>query len=719
MSTFPFKKQLIASSVLLALIPNAHAEEEKKSFDEVVVVTGTRTEQSLSDVSASISKLTADELDKQGAQNLSDAVRYEPGVSVSNDGRFGAGSFNIRGMNGDRVKVIVDGVQQPRGYDPGGDAMKKGLNAFELDTLKAIEINKGPSSTLYGSDALGGTVYLKTKDAQDIVKENETGGVKLKTGYNSVNESYKATIEGAKIGESWDGLFIYTYREGKETQGHSSGADTTGHDRGQPDPLTFRSHNFLAKSNFYLNDSNKIGLIGEYFHKDSNVDLLSKEGTVSYGSVLSNVKGHDVDSKWRLALNHEWSANVALFDRLFWQASYQAGMSNHDTSDTKTSAGGAESRTRQRYNDDHTAQLDLQFDKTLQFEHGTHEITYGALYIQEGFDLNYKDISHTNGTSVDSAGEVPNAESQKRAVFIQDNIFLLDESLVINAGLRYEDYKAEPKSGAFANHNSDALTAKLGAVYHFNNNWSTFAQYAEGFRSPNLQELYYFRDGGNYLVTGNPNLKPEESKSYEIGLRSQTNASRMEIVGYYNDYKNFIQQVTDYPSNYPWGRTGYDNIDEAKIYGVEFKGHLLLDVAMGLPEGSYSRLSVAYSRGEDKNTGAAIDEVAPLTAVFGLGYDAPSTLWGSQANLKMVAAKQQGDWSNPNNDYAPGYALVDITAYYNPVRDLTLRAGLFNALDQKYWDYQDISGRTNTATQNKDFYTQPGRNWGVALEYAF
>ncbi|MEF1292169.1 TonB-dependent receptor domain-containing protein, partial [Vibrio sp. M260118] len=124
----------------------------------------------------------------------------------------------------------------------------------------------------------------------------------------------------------------------------------------------------------------------------------------------------------------------------------------------------------------------------------------------------------------------------------------------------------------------------------------------------------------------------------------------------------------------------------------------------------------AYAEGEDKKTGNALDSVAPLTADFGVGLNRDS--YGALANVKMVARKS--DWNSDTNVDAAGYALVDLTAYYRPMQDLTLRAGLFNALDKKYWLFDDLSGRDATGeTFSIDSKSQPGRNWGVSLDYQF
>ncbi|WP_055732495.1 TonB-dependent hemoglobin/transferrin/lactoferrin family receptor [Agarivorans gilvus] len=713
------KRTLIANAVMISLSPLAHAETNATLFDEVVV-SATRTEQSIKDVSASVSAVHAEQLEQQLADSLSEAVRYEPGVTATGQGRYGTSGFNIRGLDGNRIKLIVDGIEQPTAYNPGGDVMNKGPNTYEVDTLSAIEINKGPASSLYGSDALGGAILLRTKNPADVLDEGDSGHVTIKAGYASANEAYKTTLELAKRYQAWEALAIYTYRDGSETKTHSSGADINGRSRGRANPLDFDSHNLLVKLNYQLNNAHKFGLVGELFKRESEVQILSNEGyTVMPGFTYTNVTGEDQDERSRIGFNHTWTANNAAFDQLFWQLSHQQSRSEHNSLDTTGIYG---SRNRERNGEDQSVQFDMQFDKLLEFNHGSHELSYGLSAINNDFELDYRTYYYDRGTVEAGSPEVPKAESEKRGFFIQDHMYLMDERLVLTAGLRYDDYTATPDaSSGFTEHSSDALTKRLGVVYHWNQQFSSFAQYSEGFRAPTIDELYYAFDnaGHGYATLPNPELKPEESQSYEMGLRTNTPYSSMELVGFFNDYTNFIQSVTDYSDPaYPAGITINENIGEAEIYGVEFKAKYWLDDALGAPKGSYSRFSMAYAQGKNKQDGSSLDSVAPLTAVWGLGYDHPEQLWGGVINLTMVAAKKADDWANQDNAPAPGHALLDLTAYYQPLQDLTLRAGLFNALDQKYWSYTELDGHA-ADDLGLDRYSQPGRNWGVDLAYKF
>ncbi|MGF1681888.1 TonB-dependent hemoglobin/transferrin/lactoferrin family receptor [Photobacterium minamisatsumaniensis] len=717
-----YKLTLIASSVVIALSPSLHAQEDVSIFDEVVV-SGTRSEQSIKNVPSSVSKVTSDDIEQNLATDLKQALKYEPGVQVNGQGRFGMEDFTVRGMSGSRVKVMVDGVEQPSSYNPGAEAMRKNSNTIEVDTLTAIEVNKGPSSTLYGSDALGGTVLMRTKNPEDLLDGGDDTHVGLKTGYASASDEYKATVEVANRTGDLETMVIYTYRDGNETETHGDGADITGPDRGQADPYSIESHNVLAKAFYQINNEHRVGVTGEFFTRSANGKILSGEGRDGGmpGYIYTNVRGEDEDQRYRIGFEHEWLADLVMFDTLDWSVNWTESDAEHNSFDHTQAKGN---RNRFRSGKDESLQFDLQMQKMIELATSRHEFTYGVSAANDKFSLSYTDYNLDDGSSTPGSQEVPNSESEKRAVFVQDQMFFMDDQMVVTAGLRYDDFTATPDSSSgLEEHNSDALTSRLGAVYHWTNNLSTYAQYSEGFRSPTIHEMYYDKDNTmfGYRIEANPDLKPEESQSYEVGVRAANRFGNLELSAFYNDYKNFIKSQTTMDGSVEV--TTNENIDKARIYGSEFKGNLWLDEAFSAPMGTYARLSLAYLDGEDKETGETLNTIAPFTTVVGLGYDAPSENWGSAVTVTMVASKSGSDWEAPEagedaNVDAPSYTVVDLTAYYRPMNDLTLRAGLFNAFDEKYWQYQDLDGAT-ASTEGIDRRTQPGRNWGVNLDYSF
>lgn len=733
MYQFPFKKQLIATSVLMAIAPHIHAETEKKTFDEVVVVSASKTPQAYSDVSTSISKISSEEFEQTMASDIKQAVKYLPGVEAEGSGRFGLSGFNIRGMNGSRVKIMVDGVQQPNGYNPGATEQRKYPNAIEVDTLAEIEVNKGASSSLFGSDAVAGAVVMRTKNPDDVlVTDGDEHRFGIKTGYSSADENFKTTATWAMRQDKLETLLMLTYADGSETKTHGSGADVVGDQRGAANPASKQLGNVLGKVFYQLNDNHRIGITGEYYNYSHKEDELSYYGiSIPMGHGMdftyNSRNTEDENKRFRVGFEHEWQMNTAFADDLKWTLNYQDSRSNNKNYDNTNLYGD---RLRERDAQDRSWQFDTQLHKQLDFDSHYHLLTYGLNYKDNKFQLNNDDYK-TSGSSVGSTG-VPDATTTNFGLFIDDQIFLLNERLVVNAGLRYDSFKTDPKdSEGYTNqispYQDDDFSAKLGAVYHLSQQYSVFGQVSQGFKAPTVHDLYYTYNQGA-IIKANPNLKSERSTSYELGFRSQSKAATYELVGFYNQYTDFISSK-DLGTDPDSGKDVYTmvNLDNVDIRGVEFSTNVALDELLGAPQGLYSRFSLTYTDGEDKKTGEQLDTVTPVRSVFAVGYDNVENNWGLLSSVTMASRKtdwqdNDADADNKNVD-APGYAVVDLTAYYRPMNDLTLRAGLFNAFDTKYWLHDDLRSKSvkpgSMSPKNYDIYTQPGRNWSVTLEYLF
>lgn len=711
-----YTKTLLSASILVALSPSSFADNLHQ-FDEVVV-SATRTEQSKKDVSSSIETISAKELESTMSNDLQQALSYTPGVDALGDGRFGISSFNIRGVEGSRVKMMIDGVQQPTPYNPGATEQRKYSNAIEMDTLQAIEVNKGPSSTLYGSDALGGVVLLRTKNPDDIlVTEGDENRFGIRSGYSSANEQFKTTLTWAMRQDKLETLLMATYANGHETETHSSGADIEGPDRGAQNPADSQLGNLLAKAFYQANDDHRLGLTVEYYNKQYDEDELNYNGySIMPGFTYSDNYNEDTSERLRVGIEHQWLMSSQLADSLHWSLSYQDSRSLSKNYDTTPMNG---KRRRQREASDQSIQFDTQLSKIVEIDSNAHEFTYGLSLLNNDFNLDNTDYKLNYGTSAPGSTGLPDATVIQWGLFLQDQAYLMQERLVLTAGIRYDSFEATPSvdegyTTSYEKNKDDAFTGQLGSVYHLNPNLSIFGQISQGFKAPTVYDLYYFYNQGA-IIEANPDLKAEKSLAYELGLRGQNEFANFEFSTFYNDYKDFITQTKGGEQN---GKDVFtkENLDEVTIYGAEFSSKLYLDKAFNAPQGMYSRLAVAYADGEDKKTGDTLDSVAPLTANVGLGINRHQ--YGTMLNVKMVASKT--DWQSETNTDVAGYTLVDLTAYYQPMQDLTLRAGLFNIFDKKYWLYNDLSGRDATGeTFSQDIKAQPGRNWSINIDYQF
>src|SRR5207237_931949 len=197
-----FFTAIVLGLFLLDFLAAARAQETEPA-DIEVIVSATRTERKAAEAPGSVSVITRSEMDRQNVQQLTDIVRYEPDVSVPfaaggtgpvSRSRSGAQSFNIRGIEGNRVLLTIDGIRQPDQFMFGGTTTV-GRDYLDVNAYKRVEILKGSASGLYGSDAIGGVVTFVTLDPSDLLSivSDRPFAFKLRPSYDGADDSFSET----------------------------------------------------------------------------------------------------------------------------------------------------------------------------------------------------------------------------------------------------------------------------------------------------------------------------------------------------------------------------------------------------------------------------------------------------------------------------------------------------------------------------------------------
>lgn len=164
---------------------------------------------------------SSDDINEEMTLNIRDLTRYDPGISVVEQGRGATSGYAMRGVDKNRVAMLVDGLAQAQSYlTLKSDANGGAINEIEYENIKSIELSKGASSAEYGSGALGGAVGFVTKDSSDIIKVGKDWGVDTKTAYSSKNGQFTQSVAGAVKHDKFDHLAIFTVRKGHETDIH-------------------------------------------------------------------------------------------------------------------------------------------------------------------------------------------------------------------------------------------------------------------------------------------------------------------------------------------------------------------------------------------------------------------------------------------------------------------------------------------------------------------
>ncbi|MEO1036003.1 MAG: TonB-dependent hemoglobin/transferrin/lactoferrin family receptor [Pseudomonadota bacterium] len=739
----------MAGAVALGLtLGNGAVAQQDDSADsttelDTITVLGTRTERPISEVPVTISVITAEDLDQQITRDIADLVRYEPGITVGGVGsRFGLEGFSIRGIGGNRVLTVVDGIRVPDEFS-FGPFLSARRDFVDIDSLERAEIARGPISSLYGSDALGGVVSFTTKRPRDYL-EVEPFHLGAKGGWSSADESTLGSLSFAAGSDTLAGLLVVTQRDGQETenQGNVGGF---GPDRELPDPQDVSSTNVVGKLAWTPTEGHELTLGIDWFTNENDTQILSDYGTNVRGTIVDRRDAVDERDRTRLSLNYVTDLQTVAFDRLLATVYTQSSETDQQTFEDRTTAAGA-AQTRERLSQFEQDILGAfaQLSKSLQLGATEHVITYGLDYFET------ENESLRNGGSFDADGGVvpeflplptrdfPPTDVRQTALFIQDEIALFDGKLLLSPGLRYDQFDAEatadevyltgnPGSPLPEDYDDSELTARFGVVYSLTDSLSTYALYSEGFRAPPFDDVNvgFSNFIGGYKTIANPDLKSERSEGVELGFRWQGDESAISINVFRTDYEDFIESFAIAPEfAASFGIDPADNLltfqsinrDDVEIQGAELTARIALGEIGGI--GSFSlRSAIAYADGEDKSTGQPIDNIEPLTGVFGLVYAAPNDTWGGELVLTLVESKDESEIIDPAAR-APtdGYGIVDVLAYGNITESLSVNAGLFNVTDKLYTRWADTAGIGADAPLR---FTQPGFNAGVNLRYAF
>lgn len=731
-----------------------------------VTISATRQEQDINSVPSTVSVHTREELDRQNVTNIKDLVRYEPGVSVGGAGqRAGISGYNIRGIDSDRILTQVDGVEVP-GHFFSGPYAKTNRNYVDPEIVKRVEILRGPASVLYGSNAIGGAVSYYTLDADDIIKPGQDVGARLKAGYSSADESWlKSGTFAGRAGE-FDGLLHLSRRDGHEVESYGSN-NGTGLDRTAANPEDVRTTNVLAKLGWNYADDARLGLTYEKYKDDRDTNQKSAVGGLFLNGVGQNWyrsrTGNDTITRERFGLENSFALESPVADRIKWSLNYQIAKTDQTTSERYnpvsiyTPVARDVLRERKTLYEEKQWVFDAQLEKAFALGETDHQLTYGTTLKQQkvtGSRFGTATClkvgagctaigapSPTASDSVKKSSDFPDPTINSYALFAQDQISW--NAWTFTPGLRYDYIQLKPHltqeflntvnpNGAFPVSDEKKtwhrVSPKFGLTYAFDEHYTAYGQYAEGFRTPSAKALYgrFENIAGGYVVEPNSNLKPETSKGIETGLRGNFDAGSFDVSVFYNQYRDFINEDA-ITAGALQAVIQSNNIKRATIKGAEAKGRLNLD-AFGAPQGLYTMASVAYAHGRNNDNGEPINSVNPLKGVFGLGYDQDD--YGALLSWTLVKRKDRVDDSTfkaPDGRLTsgqfktPGFGILDLTGFYKVTNDLTVNAGLYNLTDKKYWNWDDVRGYDSvgeagqTAPANLDRLTMPGRNFSVNL----
>lgn len=721
-----------ASAIVLAAVPALADEGDAAVSVDPVTVLGSRTEKLQSEVPATISVITAEDLEDRLAADIRDVVKLEPGVSVrSSPTRFGAAlgatgrdgnaGFNIRGLEGNRVLIQVDGVRVPDGFSFGAQAAGRG-DYQDLDLMKSVEILRGPASALYGSDGVAGAVSFTTKDPADFLKGDASFGGRVRSVYGSADDS----LGGASIVAGSQGrvsaMLAYAYRQGHETetQGTNDAANT---DRTTANPQDVLTRSVLGKLVYEASDNNRIRLSAEHFDRNIDTNALSgiAKPPLSAASVLALQAADDIERD-RITLDQRLTLDGGPVKRVAWSAYWQDSRSAQFTAEDRNVSAD---RTRRNTFNNRILGVAAQLESGFAVGAVEHKLIYG-------FDASKTRQTGLRDGTVPPVGEpfptqaFPTTDYILVGAFVQDEIAFAAGRLMVYPALRYDHYDLNPKADpllptfAPADSSGGRVSPKLGVVFKPTEQTRLFANYAWGFKAPAPSQVnnVFSNPIQNYTSLPNPDLKPETSEALEVGARWVSPIWSVEVVGFSGEYENFIEQLQVAGAFTPTnpGVFQYVNFSKVKIDGIEGRARLKLENGLG------AFLGAAYAKGDTYNpTKAPLDSVDPVKVTAGVSYRDGEGRFGGELTVVRTERKDADRVAvacTPACFRPTASTVIDVTAFWRVADGLTVRAGVFNLGDETYAYWNDARGLSSTAA-SRDAYTLPGRNVSLSLTYDF
>lgn len=657
---FPFTKKPLVTALTLLSVSSVAIGQDYTQLDAMVVTAG-GFEQTIADAPASISVIDREELEKKSYRNITDAVKNIPGLYVTGGGMDQ--DINIRGMSSDYTLYLVDGrpVSMGRSVNSNGNDNGKQIGLPPVAMIERVEVIRGPMSSLYGAEAMGGVINIITRKATD----HWSGSISTEytKSYNDINNDAQQVnlfatgplipeLLSAQVNGSWQGTDESDFEGGSKSE--SSTPNSTRKKGGIKLLLT-------------PDDNNEIGLSYDSASLDNtttpgkSIALVDSKGKPNTGSTYTFHKDTYV-------LSHDGS-----YDDLQLSSYVQ-----HDVSEKVQDSTKKEEITL------------LNTQGTYFW--GEHVLTLGGQYKYEDF------TDETNGLLGNTASAVAQVDRWLAAVYAEAEWSLTD-NLNLTTGLRYNDDEL------FGGH----LTPRVYANYQLTPELTFKGGLSTGYKQPGLAaatEGFGRGTGGagspaphsRALIIGNPDLDPEKSTSYEAGFVYDSAAYGLtsSLMLFRTDFKDKISEDRycnspnadrQDPSTWTCAYGGndylflstYQNISDAQMQGVE------ATVDYDISEDVRLSSSYTYTDSEQK-TGEFKGQPLNKTPKHMINA---SVDWQVNDKLDLWV---QGNYRGKTSDYlsrtnmgdgTPGYEFFDVGLVYQLNDSTDLKAGLYNLANKK------------------------------------
>ena len=655
MKSIKMKLSPLSLAMIAAFATNAMAEEQQTELAPIVV-TASGTVQELRDAPASISVISQAQLKKRPANRLENALQDIPGVNVSGS-NANKSDISIRGLPADYTLIMVDGHRQnTRESRPNGNGGFEGAFIPPVSAIERIEVVRGPMSSLYGSDAMGGVVNIITKNTTKEWTGSFSSGFTVHD-KSEFGDGYHGDffVSGPLISNVL-GLQVYgggNYRQEDRLIGASN---------------KNKDGNLNAKLTFTPVDK-------QTFIFEAGRHRLSKDETPGKTIDLTTTRGASVTknspSTTRATRNHWSFTHQADWDFMTSELSFSQEVAKREVMVNDV----MNSRKPEIKNN--------VFDAKFMLPLSNHFFVFGGqaqqAKLQDDSVTKVQTRRLPNGKMASKAMFENSKNSIKQSAFFLEDRIDIGEHLLLTLGSRFENHEK------YGTH----WTPRAYAIYHFNDNFTFKAGVAKAFKAPSIREIsesyVTSTEAGAGVIYGNKNLKPETSVNQEVAFAySNNNGYSSSITLFNTDFRN---KLTSHYTGKADPVTGaklyeYANVGRANVKGVEIAAHI--------PFNEHWNADLSYTYQHSKRQSDE-DVSASKVSLRGLPLDnTPKHSASAKLNWDMsdaftaytrVAYKGKQIWANPRNGdnknpfrTRKAYTTVDLGATYqfNPNVALTM-----------------------------------------------
>lgn len=662
------KNKILLSTILsISLLSFVNASE---NLDEITVTTATKTEKNIDGVTASVIVITKEDIEKTGASTLDGVLKKIPSLSMQyarfpHPSSVSKAAISIRGSGANGTLFLIDGKRLSAETEN-----PYLMTRIPISMIEKIEIVKGSMSTLYGSDAISGVINIITKDINKV-----QNNLDIKYGANKNNKAKEKNISISSIGKlkKLKYKFYTSILDTKPYEENKTYKQTAINPKKSQIISKNPQNGIKGRIPVTYFDDSKIVTLGTNLQNDIN-DNLSISTDINYfkeerkgkyiGAAAFNggglikgtpIKSNDINRRIDLSFNIKYLINENIQTTLRTYRSYYKKRN-------KTTPINFKGPVNTKFSANVT--IDTIESLTNLALDDLNLITFGAEYRKEK-----RDSSAIN--PIPSSSDFITKIINYKSLYAQDEVQITDK-LNATLGARYDNI-----SNA-----EDKITFKIGLTQKIFENTNIRANFAQGYRTPDIAELYVmspsYKDGkrfGSEVISGPKtkayNLKPEQSETYELAISNRTSKTYTQLVLFTSKIKDKIELVSYGKASSKYYTS--ENLSKVDIRGFEANFDYNITPNFNLD------LNLTYLDTKDRNKNKKLTFTPNLSSSLALNYKILPNL-----NINLIWRYISEQYINTDNtNKVKAFSLLDTGFFYNLNKTFTLYSGIDNILDKK------------------------------------